>query len=200
MHRPSFTGWWTDLRDPELSSSTTTAIPTTVILGLVPRTHGAKVSARRDGPRGDNGNLITTPRLSSSGLSRGSIVPNTSQRRDWPWADNRLTAAAEGVASVFPICAADGRFRVASVSGRHSRRRVHVTPSRRSAQAQHSCCEIAANHPDRRVRRNNLGFDRFQWRWQLVTGDLFCSHFRNGPEGCIALYSGIVPLATGHRV
>lgn len=51
-----------------------------------------------------------------------------------------------------------------------------------SAEAQHSCCGTATHGVERGIYRSRVAIGRSQQRWQLVTFDLFRSHFRGGSE------------------
>ena len=66
-------------------------------------------------------------------------------------------------------------YRVGGYSGNGS---CILTPTGLSAGDQHACCKSAEHGGEPRVHRNNLIFDMSRWRWQLVTGDRFRSHFR----------------------
>lgn len=79
------------------------------------------------------------------------------------------------------------------------RRPRNLHPTGLSAEAQHLCCD-AADHDDQHlVRRSNLGFDRFEQRWQLAIQVLFRSQTRDGPEADMVCFDWARCYLSVHR-
>jgi hypothetical protein len=92
------------------------------------------------------------------------------------------TSAPEAIASGSLIVLSTVGSQRLTVRAADADARLWLTPSRRSAWAQPSCCKRAEHDGERRVRRNNLTFDTSRRQWRLVTRDRFRSHFRDGQQ------------------